>query len=72
MCLSSEPTVIKEHLCFIGSGGGSSSIYVNRLCMLKMNIIIQQIKLTNEKQLILYQLLIMFDQLLQSVKLICL
>ena len=32
-----------------------------------MNIIIQQIKSTNEKQLILYQLLIMFDQLLQSV-----
>ena len=44
MCVSSELTAIIERLSFIGSGGGSSSIYVNRLCMLKMNIIIQQIK----------------------------
>ena len=27
MCLSSEPTVITERLCFIGSGGGSSLPY---------------------------------------------
>ena len=45
MCLSNELTVIIERLSFIGSGEGSSSTYVNRLCMLKMNIIIQQIKL---------------------------
>ena len=28
MCLSSEPTVIIERLCFTGSGGGSSLTYM--------------------------------------------